>query len=279
NSSEHTDLAETPGDETEAVFPTRTAVPTDELKFISWPEWSLFEFRDLDITNVLLMSYGAANSTSKAHTAKQVRIGNLYAPRWFDAAGRISDAQGVDGNPLYTTSPKLALPQHDGAEWTVELYYTDTTAEAYSYEELPERELVEEKIELDQHEGKPFPLFDDVFEDAWIGHYDIDVLRNGELVERRTYNMAEGFNLRVSYTGDSGAHFRHPDQTVMRMPTLRHILPLASRLKSTSTFPLNAPNPSTETSAPPPLSSPTQLTITWMSSWCLKHWLILSTNV
>ena len=213
NSSEHTALAETPGDETEAVFPTRTAVPTDELKFISWPEWSLFEFRDLDITNVLLMSYGAANSTSKAHTAKQVRIGNLYAPRWFDAAGRISDAQGVDGNPLYTTSPKLALPQHDGAEWTVELYYTDTTAEAYSYEELPERELVEEKIELDQHEGKPFPLFDDVFEDAWIGHYDIDVLRNGELVERRTYNMAEGFNLRVSYTGDSGAHFRHPDQT------------------------------------------------------------------
>ena len=200
-------------DAPEENFPTRTAVPTDELKFSSWPEWSLFEFRELDITNVLLMSYGAANSTSKAHTVKQVHIGNLYAPRWFDAAGRISDAQGVDGKPLYTTSPKLALPKHDGAEWTVELYYTDTTAEAYAYEELPERELVEEKIELDQHEGKPFPLFDDVFEDAWIGHYDIDVLRNGELVERRTYNMAEGFNLRVSYTGDSGANFRHPDQT------------------------------------------------------------------
>src|SRR5699024_12063056 len=119
----------------------------------------------------------------------------------------------IDGNPLYTTSARVALPQHDGAESTVELHYTDTTAEAYSYEELPERELVEEKTELDQHEGKPFPLFDDVLEDAWIGHYDIDVLRNGELVERRTYNMAEGFNLRVSYTGDSGAHFRHPDQT------------------------------------------------------------------
>src|SRR5699024_9071399 len=123
------EVSETPvaSDAPEETFPTRTAVPTDELKFSSWPEWSLFEFRELDITNVLLMSYGAANSTSKAHTVKQVHIGNLYAPRWFDAAGRISDAQGVDGKPLYTTSPKLALPKHDGAEWTVELYYTDTT--------------------------------------------------------------------------------------------------------------------------------------------------------
>ena len=210
-------------DAPEETFPTRTAVPTDELKFSSWPEWSLFEFRELDITNVLLMSYGAANSTSKAHTVKQVHIGNLYAPRWFDAAGRIS-VPGVDGKPLYTTSPKLALPKHDGAEWTVELYYTDTTAEAYAYEELPERELVEEKIELDQHEGKPFPLFDDVFEDAWIGHYDIDVLRNGELVERRTYNMAEGFNLRVLYRR-LGANFRHPDQTGDANAYTKHISP------------------------------------------------------
>jgi len=195
------------------AFPTRTAVPADELKFSSWPEWSLFEFRNLDITSVLLLSYGAANSTSKAHTAKQVHIGNLYAPRWYDAAGRISDAEGVDGTPIYTVSPKLQLPVHDSAEWTVELYYLDTTAEAYGAGELPERELVEEKIELDQYEGEPFLLFDDVFEDTWIGHYEIDVLRDGELVERRTYNMAEGFNLRVSYTGDSGANFRHPDQT------------------------------------------------------------------
>src|SRR5699024_10198757 len=160
NSSEHTALADTPGDETEAVCPTRTAAPTDERTFISWPEWSLFDARALAITTLRLVSYGAGNAPSTPHTANQVRIGNLYAARWFDAAGRIGDAQGIDGNPLYTSSPRLALPQHDGAEWTVELYYTDTTAEAYSYEELPERELVEEKIELDQHEGKPFPLFD-----------------------------------------------------------------------------------------------------------------------
>src|SRR5699024_22582 len=137
-----------------------------ELKFSSWPEWSLFEFRNLDITSVLLLSYGAANSTSKAHTAKQVHIGNLYAPRWYDAAGRISDAEGVDGNPIYTVSPKLPLPVHDSAQWTVELYYLYTTAEAYEAGELPERELVEEKIELDQYEGEPFLLFDDVFEDT-----------------------------------------------------------------------------------------------------------------
>ena len=209
---EQSEAEETTAEAADA-FPTRTAVPTDELKFSSWLEWSLFEFRNLDITGVLLMSYGAANSTSKAHTAKQVSIGNTRGPHWYDASGRISDAEGVDGNPIYTASPKLQLPKNDNAEWTVELYYLDTTAEAYAEGELPERELVEEMIELDQHEGEAFPLFDDVFEDAWIGHYEIDVLRDGELVERRTYNMAEGFNLRVSYTGDSAANFRHPDQT------------------------------------------------------------------
>ena len=210
---EATEDVEIPEEPQEGVFPTRAAVPTDELKFSSWPEWSLFEFSNLDITGVLLMSYGAANSTSKSQTNKQVALGGKRAPRWYDAAGRINDAEGIDGKPIYTVSPKLQLPKDDGADWTVELYYIDTTAEAFAEGELPERELIEEMIELDQHEGEPFALFDDVFEDAWIGHYEIDVLRDGELVERRTYNLAEGFDLRVSYTGDSAANFRHPDQT------------------------------------------------------------------
>ncbi|MFH0410619.1 hypothetical protein ACG98H_00705 [Corynebacterium sp. L4756] len=196
-----------------ADLPTRTAVPSDEMKFSSWPEWSLFEFDNLDVTPVLLMSYGAPDSTSKASIVKQVRIGHTHGPRWIDAQGRIGDVQGVDGAPIYTRSPRLQLPTDDNSEWTVELYYIDTTAEAYEGGELPERELVEELIELNRFKGEPFPLFDDVFEDAWLGHYEIDVLRDGELVERRTYNLAEGFDLRVSYTGDSPAQFRHPDQS------------------------------------------------------------------
>src|SRR5699024_11607521 len=41
------EVSETPvaSDAPEETFPTRTAVPTDELKFSSWPEWSRSEGR------------------------------------------------------------------------------------------------------------------------------------------------------------------------------------------------------------------------------------------
>lgn len=175
----------------------------DELRFTSWDEWSLFEFRDLAASDMTSLTLQLSNPDKL--TTRQVRVSteedrHARLPEWLDAEGQIPDVAGADGEPIFEVSPQLRLPVDGSAEWLVELYYVSPDGE---------RELVEQLLELEEFVGSPLALFNDVYEDAWVGHYHIDVLRNDVLMERRSFNLAEGFHLRVTY---NGANFRHPDQ-------------------------------------------------------------------
>ncbi|WJY89891.1 hypothetical protein [Corynebacterium confusum] len=175
----------------------------DELRFTTWPEWSLFELRDLAAADVETLTVALDHPAS--FTTRQVRVSapedpHSRLPEWHSADNAIPDLRGTDAGRIYGSSPRLVLPVDPAPEWSVELYYVDP---------LGERELVEQLVELAEFQGQELALFADAYEDAWVGRYEVDVMRDETLVGRRTFNMAEGFDLHVTY---NGAQFRHPDQ-------------------------------------------------------------------
>ena len=177
------------------------AEPSDDMRFTSWPDWSLRQLTGLGSVgngdSIVELRLGRGEQLLRS--ARVVSQQRQAAVRFYDQDHRIADITGLDGQPVFSASPLLAIPPSTGS-WSAEIYYCDGQAA---------RELVEELVDLVPG-GQPVELFADIYEDAWVGHYEVDVRCDGHLMARQSFNLAEGFDLRVSYS--DGASFRHPDQ-------------------------------------------------------------------
>lgn len=175
-----------------------TLTPAEKTSLDSWSGWSVFFLHDLGDLDELVLSL----PDTGVSTTRQIRTGKSRLPEWFDETGRMEDLHGVDYQPVFAVSPELKLPQDEATEWTMTLVYLAPDGT---------RELVLDNADASAYEGRVLPIFQDHFEDAWVGRYEVTILGNGLVQDKRTFNMAEGCLIDVDY---HGTNFRYPDANV-----------------------------------------------------------------
>ena len=143
-----------------------------------WPGWSLRCFYVADAKSV---------DVRKGSFSKRYKANRETSPVWDDGEGVLKNLLGSDNRPVFASSPLLTLPM-DAATW--ELRWTRTNADG---------SLIEFDVDTDIIPGEPMELFPTIPNDPWVGHYTVELLKNGKSRDRRTYNMAEGLLAKVSF--------------------------------------------------------------------------------
>lgn len=116
---------------------------------------------------------------------------------WDFSVKTLPNAQGLDGEPIYTQSPKVTL--HQEGEWRLDLVYAPVDGEQ---EEISEQTLGTGIAEA-------FPS--DLYEDPWVGRYEVSLYHEDTLVDVRFISMAEGLHMRAKNEGPRGTDFRFID--------------------------------------------------------------------
>ena len=171
----------------------------EELQFISWHDWRVFVLENLLKTRALNIRIPANGEAEARSTTRSVRSPGTRGPEWNLQVKTVTDVLGSDVGLIYKESPRLKLP-HDDAQWEMRIFYLPPVGE---------ESLVIEYEQLEELEGEEFAIFDDSFEDAWVGRYRVELIKDGLVVTQKFINIAEGFQLNVNY-GTSGS-FRYPN--------------------------------------------------------------------
>jgi hypothetical protein len=159
-----------------------------------WPNWSLRCFYVADAKSV---------DVQKGSFHKRYKANRETSPVWDDGEGVIKNLVGPDNRPVFTSSPLLTLPM-DAADW--ELTWTRTNADGTE---------IEFAVDADVIVGEPSELFPPIDGDPWVGHYTVELFKNGKSRDKRTFNMAEGLSVKVTFgsTHSKGAfQFLQPDK-------------------------------------------------------------------
>lgn len=175
----------------------------EELQFISWHGWRVFALKNLldaRALNIRIPTNGEAEARS---TTRSVRSPGTRGPQWNYEVKTVTDALGTDMGVVYSESPRITLP-HDYAQWEMRIFYLPPTGE---------KSLVIEYEQLEEYAGQEFPIFDNDFEEPWIGRYLVELVKDGLVVSQKYLNIAEGFQLNVNY--GTGRSFRYPNINVM----------------------------------------------------------------
>lgn len=143
-----------------------------------WPSWSLRCFYVADAKSV---------DVRKGSFAKRYKANRETSPVWDDGEGALKNLVGPDNRPVFTTSPLLTLPM-DTSTW--ELTWTRTNADGSLQNFIVDTELTP---------GEPMELFPTIPDDPWVGHYTVELRKDGRTRDRRTFNMAEGLSAKISF--------------------------------------------------------------------------------
>ncbi|WP_066585306.1 hypothetical protein [Corynebacterium provencense] len=163
-----------------AVHDGVTTNVTDHKKgaIVGWPSWSLRCFYVADAKSV---------DVRKGSFFQRYKANRESSPIWDDGEGVLRNLVGPDNRPVFTSSPLITLPM-DTAAWT--LTWTRTNADG---------SLLEFDVDADIIKGEPMELFPTIPGDPWVGHYTVELCKNGRARDRRTFNMAEGLSAKISF--------------------------------------------------------------------------------
>lgn len=171
----------------------------EELQFISWHGWRVFSLENLLDTRALSIRTPINGESEARSTTRSVRSPGTRGPEWNFQVETVTDSVGSDMGVVYSQSPRLKLP-HDDATWEMRIFYLSP---------LGEESLVLEYDQLEDVKGEEFSVFGDSFEDAWVGRYRVELLKDGLVVTQKFFNIAEGLRLNVSYANSRS--FRFPE--------------------------------------------------------------------
>lgn len=158
---------------------TTVNVPDYKLGAIAgWSGWSL---RRLDVTDAKSVD------VRKGSFFQRYKANRETSPIWDDAEGALTNLVGPDNRPVFASSPLITLPM-DAAAW--ELTWTRTNADGTELEFAVDTDIIK---------GEPSELFPSIEDDPWVGHYTVELFKNGKSRDRRTFNMAEGLSTKVSF--------------------------------------------------------------------------------
>lgn len=158
-----------------------------------WAKWVIRELPLEDVSQILL-----------SHGGKRVIVDVIkFSDHRWSAENRIPHLSGLDHMPVLRASPRIRIPR-DSNEWTLRYYQILGTGEA-SYMD---------SYTVEQHlRTVDFEVFDPA-PDPWVGRYQVDVLRDGRLHDSRRFNLAEGLDLSLKFSGQQKfGPFQVPEQT------------------------------------------------------------------
>ncbi len=116
---------------------------------------------------------------------------------WDTQRKTLPNSRGLDHDPIYTESPEVTVSGE--GEWALDLEYVPMGGE---------REFVASEP-LEPGTRAIFPA--DAFEDPWVGRYEVTLLRDGEVMDRRFFSIAEALHMRAKNEGPRGMNFRFID--------------------------------------------------------------------
>ena len=114
---------------------------------------------------------------------------------WDMAVKTLPNAHGLDGELVYTQSPRVIA----NTELSMELAYVPIGGE--------EEAVLEDELPEGIHEVLPA----DAFEDPWVGRYRFTLYKDEELVDIQYLNFAESLHMRAKNEGPRGTNFRFID--------------------------------------------------------------------
>ena len=114
---------------------------------------------------------------------------------WDMAVKSLPNAHGLDGELVYTQSPRVIA----NTELSMELTYVPIGGE--------EEAVLEDELPEGIHEVLPA----DAFEDPWVGRYRFSLYKDEELVDIQYLNFAETLHMRAKNEGPRGTNFRFID--------------------------------------------------------------------
>ncbi|QRP21326.1 hypothetical protein [Corynebacterium macginleyi] len=171
------------------IAPTGTQlspVPGSQLRpHGSWEGWTIFEIVAEDSFTV---------TVPRQHKAT-ITVAETADFSWDMAVKSLPNARGLDGELVYTKSPRLLVntPLH------LQLTYVPIGGE--------EEEILEDELPEGIHEVLP----GDAFEDPWVGRYRFSLYKGEELVDVHYLNFAETLHMRSKNEGPRGTNFRFID--------------------------------------------------------------------
>lgn len=156
-----------------------------------WKDWATIEVdaRKLDAIAVAL-------PMGPAH---DIPVTQRQEISWNTQVKALPNARSVDGEPVFTASPQI-LVNGDGG-YSFELVYAPVEGER---EPISEEALPEGIHEI-------FPA--DLYEDAWVGRYEVILYQGGQEIDSRYFTMVEGLHMRATNDGPRGTAFRSIDAT------------------------------------------------------------------
>lgn len=171
----------------------------EELQFITWRDWRVYTLENLlEVRAVAIQIQDSKGDVSRS-TTRGIRSSGTRGPEWNDQVETVTDALGSDMGRIYSESPRITLPQDD-AQWDLRISYLSL---------LGEKSLVLEYEDLQEFAGEEFSIFDDSFGEPWVGRFLIELIKDGLVVDQKSFNIAEGLKINVSYA--SADSFRYPD--------------------------------------------------------------------
>lgn len=116
---------------------------------------------------------------------------------WGTDVATLPNARGLDHRPVFKASPTVTITQP--GEWVIQLVYAPLGGER---EAISDETVGEGTFEI-------FPS--DLYEDPWVGRYEVGLLRDGEQVDMRVFSIAEALHMRAKNEGPRGTGFRFID--------------------------------------------------------------------
>lgn len=179
-----------------------TGLVSEELQFISWNDWRVYSLENLLESRALTIRIPATSSREARSTTRGIRSLGTRGPEWHLDVATVADAIGSDMGVVYSQSPQVSIP-HDDAEWAFKISYMSPEGE---------KSTILEYEGLEELAGEKIQIFDDSYSEAWVGHFKVEILKDGLVVSQKFFNIAEGFQTKVSY--GSTQTFRAPSINV-----------------------------------------------------------------
>lgn len=119
---------------------------------------------------------------------------------WDEDDTTIEHLKGTDLQPVHHSIPRITVPE-DHSTWLLRYFQLTPSGERVS--------MGSYEVE-DELRGRPFDVFDEE-DDPWVGRYEVQVYRDSKLIERRTFNLAEGLELKLKFqSAENHGQFRVP---------------------------------------------------------------------
>ncbi|MDN6199425.1 hypothetical protein [Corynebacterium flavescens] len=181
----------------------RDDLVAEELQFSSWYDWRVYHLVGLRDCGGLKVSVSDGPNRETRSTSRNVRASGSRDPEWNLDVSKVDEALGSDMGPVYRESPLLKLPHNQHACWAMRISYCPVGGE---------KSFIEEREDLEEYAGEEIVVFHDEYEDAWVGRYCVEILKDGLICEKQFFNMAEGLRLKMNY--QQSVPFRTPDINV-----------------------------------------------------------------